>query len=170
MKITLLTLLFSAFSQADSITNLQLARTAMNRGELVNAEQILNTAIDEAQAKFGHNAPQLDSALDMLAQVYQREKRYADAATAQQQRLDIWTGIAGENGVIAGRVLYQLSAVHRQAGDLAGAESNSRRALAIMTAAYVDKPPAAQAAADLADILIAENRSEERRVGKECRS
>ena len=35
----------------------------------------------------------------MLSQVYVREKRYADAATTQQWRLDIWTGISGENGV-----------------------------------------------------------------------
>lgn len=161
MKRTLLILLTSAICMADSVANLSLAQGAMRRGELVNAEQILNTAIDEAQSKFGRNAPQLDSALDMLSQVYVREKRYADAATAQQWRLDIWTAATGENGVAVGRVLQQLAVVQRQGSDLVAAEANSRRALAIMTAAYVDKPPAAQAASDLAEILAAENRSDE---------
>src|SRR5580700_7557550 len=102
MKRAILTLLTSALCSADSVA---LAHAAMNRGELVNAEQILNTAIDEAQAKFGRNAPQLDSALEMLSQVYQREKRYTDAATLQQWRIDIWTSVAGEHqGVVLGRV------------------------------------------------------------------
>ena len=159
MKRAILTLLTSALCSADSVA---LAHAAMDRGELVNAEQILNTAIDEAQAKFGRNAPQLDSALEMLSQVYQREKRYTDAATLQQWRVDIWTSVAGEQqGVVLGRVLHQLAVVQRQAGNLPDAEAASRRALAIMTAAYLDNPPAAQAAADLADILIAENRNDE---------
>ncbi len=157
MKITLLTLLISALCQADSI---QLARTAMNRGELVNAEQILNTAIQEAENTV-HPTFWVDSPLELLAQVYVREKRFADAAAIQQRRIDNWTGMYGENAVIVGRVLHDLSAVERQAGNLADAESNSRRALAIMTAAYIDKPAAAQAATDLADILIAENRRDE---------
>jgi TonB family protein len=97
----------------------------------------------------------------MLSQVYQREKRYTDAANVQQQRLAIWTPIAGQNGVIVGRVLQQLASVERQSGDLPSAEEHSRRALAIMTAAYIDKPPSAQAAVDLADILTAENRTDE---------
>jgi TonB family protein len=160
MKRTLLILLSSAICLADS-ADLSLARIALNHGELVNAEQILNTAIDDAQAKFGHNAPALDQALDILAQVYQRQKRYADAATTEQWRVDIWTAVAGENGVVVGRALQQLSAVQRQVGDLAGAEANSRRTLAIMTAAFLDKPPAAQAAIDLADVLVAENRNDE---------
>jgi TonB family protein len=159
MKITLLTLLIASTCFADSVAD---ARSAMNRGELVNAEQILNAAINETQAKLGRNAPQLDSALELLAQVYQREKRYADAATLQQWRIDIWSAVAGEQqGVVLGRVLHQLSVVQRQAGNLPDAEAASRRALAIMTAAYLDNPPAAQAAADLADILIAENRIDE---------
>ena len=158
MKRTLLILLTSALCYADSVA---LASAALRRGELVNAEQILNTAIDEAQSKFGRNAPQLDSALDMLSQVYVREKRYADAATTQQWRLDIWTATMGENSVVVGRALQQLSSVQRQGGDLIAAEANSRRALAIMTAAYVDKPPAAQAASDLAEILAAENRNDD---------
>ena len=161
MKRAILILLTATICLADALANLSLARAAMNRGEFVNAEQILNTAIDELRAKFGPNAPQLDAALDMLAQDYQREKRYADAASAQQSRLDIWTSIAGENGVIVGRVLQQLSAAQRQGGYLLDAEASSRRALAIMTAAFVDKPASAQAAVDLAEVLIAEKHNEE---------
>jgi TonB family protein len=158
MKTALLILLNAALVSADSLNE---ARAAMMRGELVNAEQILSTAIQDIQAKSGTNAPALDPDLEMLSQVYQREKRYADAASVQQQRLAIWTPIAGQNGVIVGRVLQQLSSIERQAGDLTSAESHSRRALAIMTAAYIDKPPSAQAAVDLADILTAENRADE---------
>jgi TonB family protein len=161
MKSAFLTLLITSTCFADSVANLALAESEMRRGELINAEQTLNAAIDDAQSRLGHNSPVLDGGLDLLAQVYQREKRYSDAVTVEQWRLDIWAGIAGENGVIVGRVLYQLSGAQRLAGNLADAESSSRRALAIMTAAYVDKPPAAQAAVDLADILIAENRSDE---------
>jgi TonB family protein len=161
MKRALLILLTSAICSADSVANLSLARAAMNRGELVNAEQILSTAIQDAQSKLGPNAPALDYALEMLSQVYQREKRYADAIATQQQRLEIWTTAAGENGVAVARVLQQLSLLEWQAGDLADAESYSRRALAIMTASYIDKPPAAQAAVDLADVLVAENRNDE---------
>ncbi|HTB11195.1 MAG TPA: TonB family protein [Bryobacteraceae bacterium] len=157
----LLALLTTALCLADNLANLSQARTAMNRGELVNAEQIINSAIQDAQAKFGSTTTALDPALDLLAQVYQREKRYADAASVEQQRVDIWTAAAGENSVVVGRALHQLSAAERQAGDLPSAESHSRRALAIMTAAYIDKPASAQAAVDLADILTAENRSDE---------
>jgi TonB family protein len=161
MKRTLLILLTSAICSADSIANLSLARAAMNRGELVNAEQILTTAIQDAQSKLSPTAPALDNALDMLSQVYQREKRYPDAIATQQQRLQIWTTAVGENGVAVARVLQQLALLQCQAGNLADAESYSRRALAIITASYVDKPPAAQAAVDLADVLVAENRNDE---------
>src|ERR1700684_1466822 len=149
MKKVFLVLLTAAMCfPAEWIGALDQARNALRRGELINAEQILNSAIDQAQSKFGRNAPQLDAALDMLSQVYQREKRYADATAAEQWRLDIWTSIEGENGVVVGRVLGQLAGIERQGGNLADAEANSRRALAIMTAAYLDKPPAAQAALD----------------------
>jgi TonB family protein len=162
MKTILLTLLIPAIGfSSDWIAALDQARAAMNHGEFVNAEQILNSTIDQAQAKSGHNSTVLDQPLEMLAQVYQREKRFTDAAATQQWRIDIWTALAGENGVVVGRVLHQLSAAELQAGNLPGAEADSRRALAIMTAAFVDKPPAAQAAADLADVLIAENRNDE---------
>jgi TonB family protein len=162
MKKTLLALLIPAIGfSSDWIAALDQARGAMSHGELVNAEQILNSAIDQAQAQYGHNSPSLDLPLEMLAQVYQREKRYADAVATQQWRLDIWTGVAGENGVVVARVLQQRSVAERQAGNLLGAESDSRRALAIVTAAFVDKPPAAQAAADLADVLLAEHRTGE---------
>jgi TonB family protein len=162
MKPLLLILLTSAICYpADWIAALDQARTAMNHGELVNAEQILNSAIDQAKAKSGSNSTALDEPLQMLAQVYQREKRYADAAAAEQQRLEIWTEAVGENGVMVARVLQQLSAVEVQGSNFSDAESNSRRALAIMTAAFVDKPPAAQAAVDLADVLAAESRKDE---------
>jgi TonB family protein len=160
MKRSLLILLTSAICSADSVANLSLARAAMNRGELVNAEQILNTAIQEAENHVVA-APWVDGPLDLLAQVYVREKRFADAAAIQQRRIDNWTGMYGPNAVVVGRVLGQLAAVESQAGNLLAAESRSRRALAIMTAAYIDKPPSAQAAVDLADILIAENRNDE---------
>ena len=159
---TLLILLTSPLCfPSDWIAALDQARSAMNHGEFVNAEQILNSTIDQAQAKSGHNSTALDQPLEMLAQVYQREKRFTDAVSVQQQRLEIWTASAGENAVITGRVLHQLSAAEQQAGNLPGAESDSRRALAIMTAAFVDKPPSAEAAADLADVLIAEGRNDE---------
>jgi TonB family protein len=161
LKPTLLFLISAICLSADSIDNLSQARAAMNNGEFVNAEQILLTTVQDAEAKLGQNASALDPALDMLAQVYQREKRYPDAAAIEQRRLDIWTAVAGENGVIVGRVLQQLSVVERQGGNLPQAESFSRRALAIMTAAFLDKPPAAQAAVDLADVLLAQNRSDE---------
>jgi TonB family protein len=162
MKTTLLALLTSTLCfPAGWIAAMEQARIAMNRGELVNAEQILTSTIGQAQAKSGRNATALDQPLEMLAQVYQREKRFSDAVNTQQQRLEIWTAVAGENGVMVGRVLQQRSAGELQAGNFPAAESDSRRALAIMTAAYVDKPPAAQAAVDLADVLIAENRRDE---------
>ena len=160
MKTTLILFLTSAICLAD-IANLSAAQAALRRGEIANAEQILVTAISDAEARFGHNAPQLDSALDLLSQIYVREKRYPDAIAAQKQRLEIWGAVAGDNSVVVGRVLESLSTVERQSGDLAGAESDARRVLAIMTAAFVDKPPSAQAAVDLADILIAGNRRDE---------
>jgi TonB family protein len=161
MKRALLILLTSAICSADSVANLSLARAAINRGELVNAEQILTTAIQDAQSKLGPTAPALDYALEMLSQVYQREKRYADAIATQQQRLEIWTTAVGENSVAVARVLQPLSLLEWQAGNLTDAESYSRRALAIITASYIDKPSAAQAAVDLADVLVAENRNDE---------
>jgi len=162
MKNLLLLLISSVLgSSADWIAALQQAQTAISRGELVNAEQILNSAIDQAQAKYGHNGTRLDQPLEMLANVYQREKRYPDAIAAQQWRLDIWTAAGGENSVVVGRILQQLSMAERQAGKLPDAEAYSRRGLAIMTAAFLDKPAAAQAASDVADILIAENRMED---------
>jgi hypothetical protein len=99
MKPTLLILLTSSICYpADWNAALDQARTAMNHGELVNAEQILNSTIDQAKAKSGRTSTALDEPLEMLAQVYQREKRYADAAAAEQRRLDIWTEAVGENG------------------------------------------------------------------------
>jgi hypothetical protein len=43
----------------------------MNRGELVNAEQILNTSIQVIEAKSGPETSALDSPLELQAQVYQ---------------------------------------------------------------------------------------------------
>jgi TonB family protein len=135
------------------------ARSALNRGDLVNAEQMLLISIDAAQ--HSKNPAALDEPLDLMAQVYQREKKYPEAAAAQQRRIDIWASMFGDNAVIVGRILGQLALIDRQAGNLPDAEFHSRRALAILTAAFVDKPPAAQAAMDLADILIAEHREDE---------
>ena len=141
---------------ADQISD---ARAAMNRGELVNAEQILNVAIDAAQ--HSKNPSALDLPLDLLAQVYQREKKFPEAAAVERRRIDMWAGMFGDNAVVVARVLGQMSAIERQAGNLADAEAHSRRALAILTAAYTVKPASAQAALDLADILLAENRNDE---------
>lgn len=141
---------------ADQITG---ARQAMIRGEYVNAEQMLNIAIDAAE--HSKNPTALDQPLDLLAQVYQREKKFQDAVAVEQRRIDLWTGLFGENAVIGGRILGQMAEFEKQAGNLTDAESHSRRALAILTAAFVDKPPAAQAAVDLADILLMENRTDE---------
>ena len=77
-----------------------MARAALSRGELVNAEQILNTADPRSAIQVRPQRPAFDSALDMLSQVYLREKRYADAVATQQWRLDIWTAAIGENGVV----------------------------------------------------------------------
>jgi TonB family protein len=162
MKILLplFTISATCFS-ADWIAALDQARTALRHGQFTNAEQIINSTIDQIEAKSGHNSPALDEPIDLLAQAYHGEKRYTDAATAQQRRIDIWTAEYGENAVIVGRILGQLSAIEKQADNLPSAEADARRALAIITAAFLDKPPAAQAALDLADILQAENRTDE---------
>jgi len=135
------------------------ARAAMNRGELVNAEQILNVAIEAAQ--HAKNPSSVDLPLDMLAQVYQREKKFLEAIAVEQRRIDLWTGMFGDNAVVVARVLGQMSAIEKLAGNLPDAEAHARRALAILTAAYTDKPASAQAAVDLAGILLAENREDE---------
>jgi TonB family protein len=141
---------------ADSIEG---ARQAMYRGDYANAEQMLNIAIDAAQHSKSPSA--LDQPLDLLAQVYQRQKRFQESAAVQLRRVDLWTGMYGPNAVVVGRVLGQVAAMEREAHDLSGAEAHARTALTIMTAGFADKPPAAQAAMDLADILIAEDRNEE---------
>jgi TonB family protein len=157
MKRTLVLFLIStACLLADQISD---ARVAMNRGELVNAEQLLNVAIDAAQ--HSKNPSALDLPLDLLAQVYQREKKFPEAAAVEQRRIDMWAGMFGDNAVVVARVLGQMSALEKQAGNLADAESHARRALAILMAAYTDKPASAQAAVDLADVLFAENRNDE---------
>ena len=161
MKRAFLIFLTSAIGFADYLANLTQARAAMNRGDLANAEQILSAAIDEATSKFGRTSYKIDQPLELLVQVYQRQKRDADVAIVHQRRLDIWTKVAGENSVVVARVLQQLSYAERAAGNLPDAESHSRRALAIMTAAYTDKPPSAQAAVDLADILMAQKKNDE---------
>jgi TonB family protein len=162
MKKILACLIFSAIClSADSVASLSQARAALNRGELVNAEQILNASIQEIEAKSGPKSSALDSPLELLAQVYQRGKRFPDAAAVQQRRLDIWTSMFGENAVIVARVLGQMSAAERQAGNLPDAESHARRALAILTAEYTNKPASAEAAVDMADVLLAENREDE---------
>jgi TonB family protein len=152
---------FAMCLSADSVSSLSQARAAMNRGELVNAEQLLNASIQEIEAKSGPNASALDSPLELLAQVYRRGKRFHDAAAMEQRRLDIWTSKFGENAVIVARVLGQMSAAEKQAGNLPDAESHARRALAILTAEYTNKPASAEAAVDMADVLLAENREDE---------
>ena len=161
MKKMLIIFVISAmYGFADQIPNqIMGARQAMNRGEYVNAEQMLTIAIDAAGNS--KNPTALDQPLDLLAQVYQREKRFQDAAAIEQRRIDLWAGLFGENAVIVGRVLGQMANIEKQTGNLPDAESHSRRALAILTAAFVDKPPAAQAAVDLADILLAEDRNDQ---------
>jgi TonB family protein len=157
MKRTLLLCtISSACLFADQISD---ARAAMNRGELVNAEQILNATIEAAQHAKKSSA--LDLPLDLLAQVYQREKKFPEAIAVEQRRIDMWTGLLGEDAVVVARVIGQMSAMERYAGNLPDAESHSRRALAILMAAYTDKPASAQAAVDMADILLAENRKDE---------
>lgn len=141
---------------ADALTD---ARAAMNRGEYVNAEQMLNLAIDTAQ--HSKNPSALDLPLDLLAQVYQRQKNFSEASAVEQRRIDMWAGMYGDNAAVVARVLGQMSVMERQAGNLADAESHARRALAILMAAYTDKPASAQAAVDMADVLFAENRKDE---------
>jgi TonB family protein len=158
--LTLFSIAAICFS-ADWIGALQQAHTAINRGQYVNAEQILNSAIDQIEAKSGHNAPALDEPLDLLAQAYRGEKRFTDAASIQQRRIDIWTAAVGANASIVGRVFGQLAMLERQAGNLSAAEVDARKALAIITAACSGKPPVAQAAIDVADILLADHRSDE---------
>ncbi|HTB11194.1 MAG TPA: TonB family protein [Bryobacteraceae bacterium] len=161
IALTSTTVFASDCSGSDWIGAIEQAEIAMRRGELANAEQILNSTVDQAKSKYGRSSTALDQPLELLAQVYEREKRYADAASVEQQRIDIWTEVSGDSGVAVGRVLHQLSSVEQHAGNFPAAESNARRALAIMTAEFAGKPPAAQAAADLADVLIAENHTEE---------
>jgi TonB family protein len=158
-KVLVLSAISALSLSADTAAALTQARQALNRGELVNAEQILNSAIHSASN--AKNLSVLDAPLDLLAQVYQRERKFPEAAAAQQRRIDIWAAMFGDNAVIVGRILGQLASIDRQAGNLPDAEFHSRRALAILTAAFVDKPPAAQAAMDLADILVAEHRDDE---------
>lgn len=146
---------------ADWIGALQQAHTAISRGQFVNAEQILNSVIDQIEAKSGHNAPALDEPLDLLAQAYRGEKRFTEAAPIEQRRIDIWTAAVGANASIVGRVFGQLAMVERQAGNAPAAEADARKALAIITAACPGKPPVAQAAIDVADILVADHRSDE---------
>ncbi len=81
----------SALFSADWIAALQQAKAALNRGQYVNAEQILNSTIDQIEAKSGHNAPALDEPLDLLTQAYRGEKRFPDAVTTEQRRIDIWS-------------------------------------------------------------------------------
>jgi TonB family protein len=146
---------------ADWLGAVQQARNAIRRGQFVNAEQILNSTIDQIEVKSGHNAPALDEPLDLLSQAYRGEKRFTDAASIEQRRIDIWTAAVGANASIVGRVLGQLAMVQRQAGNLSAAEADARKALAIMTSAYSGTPPVAQAAIDVADILLADHRSDE---------
>lgn len=144
---------------ADPATVAQ-ARSAMLRGELTNAEQILLAAIDQTESRMGPNATAADPYLDILIQVYQREKRFPDALAAAQKRVDIWSAALGENAVNVGRNLGRLAALEKTISP-AVAENHARRALAIMTAEYSNGAPSAQAAEDLADILISENKNDE---------
>jgi TonB family protein len=153
MRTTLLLLVTAACALAQRPVDA--ARQAMQRGELINAEQILLTFID---AQDPARPTALDQPLDLLAQVYRKEKKYAEAEEVQQRRINVWSAQLGENAVYVGRILGQMASVEQQAGLLDAAEQHSRRALAILTAAYPNQPPAAQAALDLADILTAEAR------------
>jgi len=153
MRTTLLLLAIATCTFAQRPVND--ARQAMQRGELINAEQILVTFID---AQDPTKPTALDAPLDLLAQLYRMEKKYAEAEEVHQRRVNVWSTQLGENSVYVGRILGQMASVEQQAGLLDAAEQHSRRALAILTAAYPNQPPAAQAALDLADILIAQQR------------
>jgi len=153
MRTTLLLLAIATCTFAQRPVND--ARQAMQRGELISAEQILVTFID---AQDPAKPTALDAPLDLLAQLYRMEKKYAEAEEVQQRRVNVWSTQLGENAVYVGRILGQMASVKQQAGLLDAAEQHSRRALAILTAAYPNQPPAAQAALDLADILIAQQR------------
>lgn len=152
MRNTLLFLVLAAGASAQSISA---ARQAMQRGELVNAEQILLTYID---AQDPGKPTTLDAPLDLLAQVYRMEKKFNEAYAAEQRRVQLWSGLFGENAVIVGRILGEVAKMEKQANLLNDAEAHARRALAILTAAFPNQPPAAQAAVDLADILLAQAR------------
>jgi TonB family protein len=143
---------------ADSLS-LFAARQAMSQGDLVKAEQLTLDTLDAAQHSKNPSAP--DDPLSLLAEIYQREKKFPEAIATQQRRIDLWTGLYGENAVVVGRVLGQLSNIEKQDARFADAEAHARRALAVMTAALPDKPATAQAAVDLADILIRQGREAE---------
>jgi TonB family protein len=152
----LLALLFPLYLSADALTE---ARAEMNRGNLVNAEQLLVQAID--RATFFKTSSAADAPLDLLAQVYRREKKFPEAIAAEQRRIDLWSHLIDENAVVVGRVFGQMAMIEKQAGNLPIAETHARRALAIINSNYLAKPPTAQAQIDLADILLAENHNED---------
>jgi TonB family protein len=135
------------------------AQNDFMHGDLAAAQEHANQAVDEGRHSKGASA--IDAPLELLAQIFRREKRFADAAQAERQRIDLWTGLINENAVIVGRVLGSLASIEQQSGDLDQAEADARRALAIMSSSFPEKPPAAQAALDLAGILRAEGRTGE---------
>ena len=143
------------------ICSAQDAETAIRQGRFAESEQVLNTTINQIEAKSGHNALALDKPLELLAQAFLGEKRYAAAITATQRRVGILTRAFGERAVIVGRVLRRLAMIDKEANNLSAAEAEARRAFEILSGEFPKyaQPSGAQAHLDLADIFLAEDRT-----------
>jgi TonB family protein len=159
-RVPCLLVISAMYISADSVADISTARAAMDRGDLADAEQILRAHIHKWEQKNGLSSG-LDGPFDLLAKAYQRDKKFKQAADAQNARVMMWTKLVGPNEVVVGRNLGQLAIIERQGGMLAEAETHARGALAIMAAKYAGKPANAQAALDVADVLLVLGQTEE---------
>ena len=108
-----------------------MAMLRLERGELAEAEQLLERCLAVERRLAGPDSPGAAGALNNLGNVYRRSERYEDARIAYQRSLAAFERNFGPDHPNVALALANLASMASWRGDLDEAERLSLRALAI---------------------------------------
>ncbi|HTL70193.1 MAG TPA: tetratricopeptide repeat protein [Candidatus Eisenbacteria bacterium] len=116
------------------------------KGSFDEAVPVAEKSLALAEKTYGAEKPETALALNNLAMLYKKQKRYADAESLYKRALKISESLVGPDHPDVTVALNNLALLHAAQGDYKTAEDLSLRALNILTKAYgKDHPTVVQA-------------------------
>jgi len=113
-----------------------IAHSLLGQGKIPDAIAVARSALDQdGPALAGHNGVIADDWVT-LGNALESEGSFAEAKSAYQKGMDLWSSLYGDDSVPVAHVLNDLSVVLINEGDLSGAENALRRSLSIRGRAF----------------------------------